>query len=376
MQHIYIDKITNLNFEDLKITNRIFLVTGRKSFETSGAQSVILDKLQGHSIVRFSDFETNPRLEDVRKGLKLLSESKADTIIAVGGGSVIDMAKLIKGLSDQPYEPEEYICGRKVLENSRDTNLITIPTTSGSGSESTHFAVVYINKVKYSLAHSSLLPNNVILDYSLTLSMSPYQAACSGFDALAQAVESFWSVNSSGKSSEYSTEAIKLIKDNLVPSVTTPTEKNRSAMQHASNLAGKAINLTKTTAPHAFCYYLTSHYGIPHGHAAALLLGKFIVYNSNISNEDVSSQDATAETVRQKIQNLCVLLGVKDTQEANQLINQMLSSCNLENDINKIMDLDNKFDDFFKSVNLERLKNNPRLVNNKEELKGLLKMRP
>lgn len=371
MQKILKKNIVEVDFTKLHIGSEVLLVTGKSSYDSCGASAILNEKLQNHNVMHFTGFETNPRIEDVRKGLNLLNDTK--TIIAVGGGSVLDMAKLLKGLSDQEFEIEEYIQGRRKLRESRNINLIAIPTTSGSGSESTHFAVVYIDKVKYSLAHRSLLPETVILDYKLTLSMSPYLTACSGLDALSQGIESFWSVNADVESSAYSRESLYLSIENLVNAVKNPDDYNKAAMQLASNLAGKAINITKTTAPHAFSYYLTSHFHIPHGYAAALMLGKFIVFNSRVTEKDISDRDMSLKSVKTKISELCQILGAENPEQANQIIDGMIRDCGLKYNLPEIVDLDRYFEDIFNSVNLERLKNNPRLILEKQELLELLK---
>ncbi len=372
MQTIIESSLAEMDFTALGIQDQVLLVTGKGSYRGSGAAAVLDGKLQGKTVCRFSGFETNPRLEDVVKGIRLLDTAKPCTIMAVGGGSPMDMAKLIKALSGQKGELADYIKGKdKPLPNPQ-INLIAIPTTSGSGSESTHFAVVYINKVKFSLAIPELLPETVILDPNLTASMSPYQTACSGFDALAQAVESYWSVNAGEESREYSREAVTLVAEHLERAVNAPAPENRAAMQRAANLAGRAINLTKTTAAHAFCYFLTSRFGTPHGHAAGLLLGKFFIFNSRVSKQDLSDPASSVESVRNSIDELSGMLGVETAEEADHYLSMLLEKCGLESDINKIMDLDRYYDDFYSSVNVERLGNNPRRVTDRAELLKLL----
>ncbi|OQY35532.1 MAG: hypothetical protein B6241_01110 [Spirochaetaceae bacterium 4572_59] len=373
MQNILECTLADLDFKQLKIKDRVLLVTGRKSYIDSGAASVLSEKLQGKDVIQFFDFKSNPQLEDVVKGMNLMDRDKPFTIIAVGGGSPMDVAKLIKALSCQKHDPADYIRGSRKLVSNEHINLIAIPTTSGSGSESTHFAVVYMEKMKYSLAYQDLLPESVVLDYTLTKTMSPYQTACTGFDALAQAVESYWSVNGSDESRGYSREAIGLITKHLLSAVNAPDNADRLAMQKAANLAGRAINLTKTTAAHAFCYYLTSHYGVPHGHAVGLLLGKFFVFNSRISVESRSDASTTVKAVQERILELCHLLGASSALEADTFLNKLLRECGLESDIGKIMDIDQEFDDFFSSVNVQRLGNNPRKVEDQDELLNLLK---
>jgi len=205
--------------------------------------------------IRFSDFKPNPLIEDVKAGMKVLRKNKCDFILAIGGGSSIDTAKGIK------------------YYNHVDLPFMAIPTTSGTGSEATHFAVIYKNGEKHSIADARLLPDYVVLLPETLKTLPLYQKKCTMLDALCQAIESWWSRKATPESIDYSKEAIKLIIDNMDSYLRNEDEGNKH-MLIASNLAGKAINITTTTAPHAMSYKMTSLYGLPHGHAVALCLPK------------------------------------------------------------------------------------------------------
>jgi len=205
--------------------------------------------------VRFSGFRSNPLYEEAKAGVKVLRINKCDFIVAIGGGSSIDAAKCIK------------------YYNHADLPVMAVPTTSGTGSEATHFAVIYKGGEKHSIADERLLPEYVILQPGLLKSLPLYQKKCTMLDALCQAIESWWSRKASPESIGYSQKAIRLILKNMDGYLKNEDEGNKN-MLTASNLAGKAINITTTTAPHAMCYKLTSLYGLPHGHAAALCLPK------------------------------------------------------------------------------------------------------
>ncbi|MEO8666060.1 MAG: phosphonoacetaldehyde reductase, partial [Ignavibacteria bacterium] len=258
----------------LKDSDKIFLVTGKKSYESSGAEKIINEQLKNYEFKRFSDFEENPKLEDIKTGIELFKNGY-DMIIAVGGGSVIDVAKLINVLSSQKNSPEEIIADNSKIKN-KGKYFAAIPTTAGAGSEATHFAVVYKNKEKFSVAHEYIYPDTVIIDPQLTYNLPKAVTAISGIDALSQAVESYWNVYSTDKSKHYATQSIKLIIENLEKAVNKPDEDSRFNMSLAANLAGKAINITKTTAPHALSYSMTSYFGVPHGQAVSITLGEFL----------------------------------------------------------------------------------------------------
>ena len=245
------DILKNNHFEN------IFLVTGKDSYGSCGAEEAVYSLMSRYTFSRFCDFEVNPKIEDVERGISLFREKDYDMIVAIGGGSVLDIAKLIKILSPQSGKPKEYIKKEKEIE-VQGMPLVAIPTTAGSGSEATHFAVVYIDKEKYSLAHDYILPEHAILDSKLTTNLPPKITASTGMDILSQAIESYWSVNSKDESKEYAQESISLVLNNLITAVNNPSPRSREFMLKASHLAGKAINITKTTAPHALSYPLTS----------------------------------------------------------------------------------------------------------------------
>ena len=249
--------------------------------------------------------------------------------------------------------------------------MIAIPTTSGSGSESTHFAVVYSGNQKYSLAHEYILPDIIIINPELTYSLSSNHTAVSGIDAFSQAVESYWSVNSNQESKNYSSESIKLILENLVSAVNNPSPENRINMSKAANLAGKAINITKTTAPHAISYSLTTYFGVPHGQAVSFTLGEFFVYNYEVTTEDAADSRG-AEYVKKTITEINGLMGCNTAEESKNKINNLLKSVNLKTKL-KEADIRSESDlkMILENVNTERLQNNPRKLSSENLMKIL-----
>src|SRR3989338_8074686 len=230
--------------------NTVFLVTGNNSYNISGAKAAVERHLNGVKIIHFCGFETNPKIEDVQRGIGLYRQEIPDLVFAVGGGSVLDMSKSINILSENEGDAADYIQKRAKIER-KGKPMIAMPTTAGSGSEATQFAVVYIGKDKYSLDHELMLPDYSIVDPAFTMSLPKDIAASTGLDALCQSVESYWSVNSTGESKEYAGEAIGIIMQNLAEAVNSQSEISRGQMSLAAHLAGKAINISRTTACHA-----------------------------------------------------------------------------------------------------------------------------
>ena len=337
----------------------IFLVTGRTSYSTSGAEAALEDILRTREVATFSGFESNPKMDDIERGLSLFRHASRDLILAVGGGTAIDTAKLIAILSAQSSSPLDIVLGREQIRMPGPP-VMALPTTAGTGSEVTHFAVVYIDDHKHSLAHPAMRPSYAIVDPELTDSMPPKITAVTGLDAFSQAVESMWSVHATPQSKTCSREAIQLALKHLPEAVHRPTPICRHAMSRASHLAGKAIDVTRTTAPHAISYTMTSHFRVPHGLAVALTLGPTLVYNSRVTAEDCQSERA-AEDVRRAIDEVQVLLGSRDPECSRQRITELIESLGLPtrlHDVGIRTPADREI--LVDNVNLERLANNPR----------------
>ena len=273
--------LVNLNFEASLLDilgsikpNNILIVTGEKSFDNSDIADRLMPLLSGYKVRRYSNFSSSITIEDLNKGIEITKYFLPDIIIAIGGGSVIDMAKQINIFAKHDNFSNIIINDQSKL-GEKLCPLIAIPTTTGTGSEETHFAVIYVDKKKYSVASKEMIPEFKIIDSSLSHSMPTKLQATCGFDALSQSVESYWSIKSSDESRRYSLEAIKLIINNFKKSINGDLDSKRN-MAKAANFSGKAINISKTTAAHAISYPLTIHYNIPHGHAVALTLGYFL----------------------------------------------------------------------------------------------------
>lgn len=216
--------------------------------------------------VEFSEFIPNPLYEQVCRGIELFNQENCELIVAVGGGSTIDVAKCISiycRMDNRINYLEQDIVDSKIP-------LIAIPTTAGSGSESTCHAVIYYKGEKQSISHPSIVPDYVVLDFSVLKGLPIYQKKCTMMDALCQAIESWWSVASTNESKKYSHKAITTIKKNWEEYIFENTDSSAKKIMEASNLAGRAINITATTAAHAMSYKITSLYGFPHGHAVAV----------------------------------------------------------------------------------------------------------
>ena len=301
------------------------------------------------NIVRFSDFIPNPLYESVVKGVDIFHKENCNTIVAVGGGSAMDVAKCIKLYSNMNSE-ENYL-KQKIVPN--DVPLIAVPTTAGTGSEATRYAVIYYEGEKQSITDYSCIPSIVLFDTSVMETLPLYQKKATLMDAMCHSIESFWSVNSTDESKEYSKEAISLIINNYRDYLAGDNSKNE-LMLKASHIAGKAINITQTTAGHAMSYKLTSLFKIAHGHAAALCikgLWPFMVKHTD-NCIDVRGEEYLKDT----FDEIAMAMGCSCVEEAIDKFRNMVDELELLIPEN-VTDKDHEV--LKNSVNPVRLKNNP-----------------
>jgi len=354
---------------------RVLLVCGARSFEASGAARMLPALTEVAQVRRWSEFAPNPDAADLRQGLAIAEEFAPDLVLGVGGGSALDMAKLLcafRGLTDEAKLREAIRSGEAVT--AREVSLVLAPTTSGSGSEATHFAVVYIGDHKYSVAGPAMRPDVVMLDPALTLSGSPYQRATSGIDAVAQAIESLWAVGATDRSRHWAGRALGLMLPAIEAYVTAPAgppgeagarvpdagagvPDAARAMAIGSHLAGRAIDISRTTGAHALSYAITKRYGVSHGHAVALTLGAFIEAHAAapaaaLQVDPARHQQAVREIVRR--------LGAADGAGARARFNELLARLGLTTSLHEVgARTPQQRREIAEAVNAQRLGNNP-----------------
>ena len=338
----------------------ILLLTGKESYSKSGAKSLLEPYLNSYNYHHCCDFENNPKIEDVEKLVTYFNKNHCDLIIAIGGGTVLDMAKLVNFFAKKakPYSNQL----NETLLYEQKIKTIVIPTTAGSGSEATHFAVMYANGIKHSIADINLKPDYVFLIPDLTYHNPKYLTATTGFDAFAQAMESFWSVNSTEKSRKIALIAMKILWTHLPLAVKENAEVSRNKVMWASYIAGKCIDLTKTTAAHALSYTFTSMYNIPHGHAVSLTLPYFLSFNMQVNNDDCNDKRGY-EFVRKLFKDLVITQGATSYHDAQIVLEKFIDSIGLERSIAKLGVKKSDIDVILSQINLQRAKNNPRQIN-------------
>ena len=322
--------------------------------------------------VKFSDFTPNPLYEQVCNGIELLKQTQCDTILAVGGGSAIDVAKCIK-LAVLAKEGNASIIpplvSQRLLIDGAIIPFIAIPTTAGTGSESTHNAVMYYEGAKQTVTNDGVLPDYAVLEPSVLKTLPLYQKKCTMMDALCQGIESWWSVNSTEESYEYSRKTVELIMANWRKYIFENDDEAAVQILLAANYGGRAINITATTAAHAMSYKITSLYGLPHGHAVAVCLPEIWKYMlSHLENCIDSRGQAYLSGIFQMIANA---MGIENPSAAIDTFKRMLKDMELKNPV--AGDRDEELNVLSTSVNPVRLKNNPVRLDN-DTIRGIYEL--
>lgn len=323
----------------------------------------------------FDQVKSNPDAAQVRAALDCLGAMSPDIWLAIGGGTTIDLMKLVTATAPpEPPEPPDrprndlidVLTGRAPAARVGG-QFIAVPTTAGTGSEATHFAVVYVDGSKYSVQDATLLPDVAVLDAGLTESLPPKVAAHTGLDALCQAIESLWSVHSTQQSRAWSSEALDLAWRNLPRVVHQPDANARRDMLTAAHLAGRAINISKTTAAHAMSYALTFAHGVPHGAAVALNIPALLRFNADVTDDNCADPRGPAH-VRQTIEQIQTILGCASPDAARDALTDMIANVGCPTRLSQVnVTGEAQIDSLVEQVNEQRLANNPRRITATEQ---------
>ena len=305
----------------------------------------------GVEMIGFRDFQPNPLYESVVKGVELFNDEKCDSIMAVGGGSAMDVAKCIKLYSNLPGDGTDGAWLKaEIVPNS--IPFIAMPTTAGTGSEATRYAVIYYNDAKQSVTSESFIPSTVLMDPNALKTLPLYQKKATMMDALCHAIESLWSVNSTEKSKEYSRAAIQAVLKHM-DGYLANTEEGNAGMLKAAHTAGQAINITQTTAGHAMCYKITSLFHSAHGHAA--ILCDRVLFPWMVENTDKCTDPRGEEYLKATLDEIGRAMGCKDATEGAEKLRSIFDSLELEVPTATA----EQFEILKNSVNPVRLKNHP-----------------
>ena len=343
--------------------NKALLVTDQ-GIKKLGLTDGLEQDLKNNNIEVFVYDQTvpNPTIQNIEDGLKIYLDNNCDCIISFGGGSVMDCAKVIGARVSNPKKTVRKMKGLLKV-GKKLPMLIAIPTTAGTGSETTVAAVISDpeNKSKYAINDFNLIPNYAVLDPTLTINLPPMLTATTGMDALTHAIEAYIGNSTNKRTRHLALEACRLIFENLEKVYTDgKNERARSHMLKASYMAGIAFTISYVGYVHAIAHSLGGYYGTPHGLANAVILPYML-------NE-------YGKTIYQKLKEIAVYCNIARPYDSAQTASSKLINKILE--MNEFMQIPKRFD-FIKEEDIPTLANHasaegnplypvPKLMNAKE----------
>lgn len=284
----------------------------------------------------YTEVPQDSDLEVINKLRKIYEENGCDSIVAVGGGSVIDTAKGLRMLISQNNDNINNLMGNEILKYGIHVPFIVIPTTAGTGSEVTLVAVIEdkIKNVKMEFISYFLLPDVAILDPKMTMSLPKKATASTGMDALCHAIEAYSCIQKNPMSDSYAISAISLIRDNLLKAVENGNdEEARLNMANASLMAGVSFSNSMVGLVHAIGHSIGAVCHIPHGDAISILLPYVMEYNLDKCEENYAKllfffgteeeymntpKEKRAEKLIEKVRNI-----INDLHEKTGLPNKL-----------------------------------------------------
>ena len=356
--------IFNVNIEEkikalLEANEHNVMIVCSNRFEKTETFRKLKKSLKKHELKVFTEIESNPSYTSCNNAISFFKDFKADAVIAIGGGSVIDTAKaVIMSHCAKGSQIEDLMCLNNI--KSERPLFIACPTTHGSSSELTTWATIW-NKLKHkktSLSDKCLLPDYALYDIALFASLPINISFSSTLDSLSHSFEALWNKHSNPISDYFAYESIRIIFDNILNIKIDISADIRSKLVLASINAGLAFSNTKTAAAHAISYPLTARYNIPHGVACSMTLKALLEINIG--------------KIKNKIQRLCRTMGIANMDVFwDRVYYALKESVSLRlRDYNiKLEELDMIANESF---NKERIENNA-VILNKNDIYRILK---
>jgi alcohol dehydrogenase len=331
-------------------TRGTVVVVSTAAAQARGDLDPLLAGFDGATSIEHVHAAPNPSLGQVDDELVRLADRDVVCVIAVGGGSVMDTAKVLAvGLGTPGFTARAHLVDGLALPTSRRVQLICVPTTAGTGSEVTPYATVWDREPvkKLSVTGDVVFPDVAVLDPALTLNVPRAVTISTGLDTLTQAFEATWSRRANPVSDAFAFRAIEVGLRVLGPLVQAPDNLElRRSMLEVSMLAGLAISRTRTALCHSISYPITGHYGVPHGLACAFTLEPVFAFNCEAAPERfeslaraVGARDAS--DLRDRVHRLLVELGVSELlhpyfvgkPDPSTLFDEMLTPGRADNNI-------------------------------------------
>jgi alcohol dehydrogenase class IV len=301
----------------LVVTDRPLVELGVVAQATSGLHEA------GLEVVVFDGVLPDPTYQVVAEGKAVYERENCDCILAIGGGSSIDAAKVIGLALSHEGEPRDYVGFGKVKNPLPP--FYTIPTTSGTGSEATMGAVISdnVSHEKGIISGATLLPLAACLDADLLTGLPPHITAATGMDALTHAVEAYIGVWERGDSMKTSATAVKLIFQHLPDAYSNGGDVEvRAEMAYAAYLAGQAINMVNVGNVHAIAHQLGAFYGVPHGLANAQVMPHVL--------------DLSLESARERLTELAQMIGLSSAEEFISAVRELNQTVGIPATVEKL----------------------------------------
>lgn len=319
---IYFERDSIQYLKSMVGAEKVMIVTDRSMVDLGFVDRITEQLRQRRNKVTyqlFADVEPNPSLDTVKRGTELMRSFQPDTIIALGGGSPMDAAKIMWLFYEQPEVDFRDLVQKfmdirkrafKFPQLGRKAKFVGIPTTSGTGSEVTPFAVITDGDIKYPLADYSLTPTVAIVDPALVMSVPSHVAADTGLDVLTHATEAYVSILANDYTDGLALQAIKLVFENLEKSVKEFDEVAREKMHNASTMAGMAFANAFLGICHSMAHKIGGKFHTVHGRTNAILLPHVIRYNGTRPTKVATWPKYTDYVADVRYQDIAKMLGL------------------------------------------------------------------
>jgi alcohol dehydrogenase class IV len=305
---------------------RATLVTGGSSMKRFGFLDEAKRQLEkaGMEVSIVDGVEPNPSVETVIRGGKEMAEFEPDWIVAIGGGSALDAAKIMWVYYEYPETKFEDLVQMKFPTLRTKAKFVAIPSTSGTASEITAFSVITDtqNHIKYPLVSYEMTPDIALLDANIPAKMPPYITANTGMDVMAHAVEAYVSTSATSYTDPLAYEAIRLVFEQLPTAYNDGNNiKAREDMHNASALAGMAFTNSSLGLVHSLAHKIGGEFGITHGLANAILMPYILDYNRKGTNKVAQLEDLLrVDNLTDELQELNKKVGIPLTlQEVSEV---------------------------------------------------------
>ncbi|EJZ78021.1 bifunctional acetaldehyde-CoA/alcohol dehydrogenase [Pasteurella multocida] len=319
---IYFERDSIQYLQSMKGMERVVIVTDRTMVDLGFVEKIAKQiTARGNHVTYqlFADVEPDPSIETVRRGAALIRNYQPDTIIALGGGSAMDAAKVMWLFYEQPEVDFRDLVQKfmdirkrafKFPQLGRKARFIGIPTTSGTGSEVTPFAVITEGDKKYPIADYSLTPTVAIVDPAFVMSVPAHVAADTGLDVLTHATEAYVSVLANDFTDGLALQAIKLVFEHLERSVKDKDPEAREKMHNASTMAGMAFANAFLGMNHSLAHKIGGRFHTPHGRTNAVLMPHVIRYNGTRPQKTATWPKYNYYKADVKYQDIARMLGL------------------------------------------------------------------